>query len=367
MKQKMEREFIQRIKFLLKDSGLLATRKAENELSSLQFEQLTGDGSSRRFVRVSEKGRVLCLAAAPGKGAERNIKEARSARLIGKHLHRVGVPVPDQYGYDEEFGIILFEDLGDLKLHEQVQTIRKNDQSQDVKEVPLLYRQVIDQLINMQIQGSKGFDPGWCWDTTYYDLEVMTRRESGYFCRTFVEELTSQKLPAGLEEECVELARICTEEEPGYFLHRDFQSRNIMIQDGRIRIIDYQGGRFGPIQYDMASLLIDPYVGLSAAVQAELLDYFVGLAEEKTGLDGARLKRYYPYLALQRNLQIIGAFSFLGYQRNKHFFRQFLYPSLVMLNDRLSESCFVIFPTLGKITQASINLLQRSAKFVPIG
>lgn len=366
MKRKIERKFIDVVKSLIKDTGFPETGLSEADMSALKFQQLAGDGSSRQFVRVSADDRALCLAVAPGEAGLRKWEEARSARMIGRYLYGLGVPVPDQYGYDEETGIILFEDLGDVKLHDRVIELKAQSRRADYDPIYSLYCQVIEQMIPMQIRGGQQFDPSWCWDTSRYDSKVMVDNESGYFCRSFLQDLTGASVAKELTEEFVELARICAEEEPVYFLHRDMQSRNIMIKDGRIRFIDFQGGRLGPLQYDIASLLIDPYVGLPGEVQAKLLDYYIGLAEEQWNVNGVRLKKYYPYLALQRNLQIIGAFSFLGYQRNKHFFRQFLHPSLLMLENRLSSTCFDLFPKLRSIVRTSVYLLQNDAKFIPI-
>ncbi len=366
MKRKIERKFINIVESLIKDTGFTGAGLSEDDLSTLSFQQLVGDGSSRRFVRVSAGNRAICLAVAPGEADSKKREEARSARMIGRYLYGLGVPVPDQYGYDEATGIILFEDLGDVKLHDRVTELTAQSSSFEQDPVYSLYRQVIKQMIPMQIRGGKQFDPSWCWDTPRYDSRVMINNESGYFCRSFLQDLTGSSVSEELREEFVELARICEQEEPVYFLHRDFQSRNIMIKDDRIRFIDFQGGRLGPLQYDLASLLIDPYVGLPGEVQARLLDYYVELAEQQWNINGVRLKNYYPYLALQRNLQIIGAFSFLGYQRNKHFFRQFLYPSLLMLENRLTATCFDSFPQLRSVVGSSVYLLQNDAKFNPI-
>ncbi len=363
MKRKIERQFIDVVKSLMKGTGFPGTGLSEDELSALKFQQLVGDGSSRQFIRVSADDRSLCLAVAPGGTNYKKTEEARSARMIGRHLHGLGVPVPDQYGYDEETGIILFEDLGDVKLHDQVTEFKAQSPPHDHDPVYSLYCQVIEQMIPMQMRGGQQLDLSWCWDTSRYDSKVMIDNESGYFCRSFLQDMTGSSVSEELTEEFVELARVCEEEAPVYFLHRDFQSRNIMIKDGRVRFIDFQGGRLGPLQYDLASLLIDPYTGLPGEVQAKLLDYYVELVEGQWNINGVRLKNYYPYLALQRNLQIIGAFSFLGFQRNKSFFRQFLYPSLLMLENRLSSVCFDSFPQLRSVVGKSVYLMQNDAKF----
>ena len=114
----------------------------------------------------------------------------------------------------------------------------------------------------MQVRGAVSFDPKWCWDTPQYDRMLMLERESGYFLQAFWQDLLGMEEPPGLQEEFFELADRAARIPAGYFLHRDFQSRNIMIHGGEACIIDFQGGRLGPLAYDLASLLIDPYVAL---------------------------------------------------------------------------------------------------------
>ncbi len=137
-----------------------------------------------------------------------------------------------------------------------------------------------------------------------------------------------------------------------FFLHRDFQSRNIMVlADGSFRIIDYQGGRFGPLAYDLASLLIDPYVSLSPALQQKLFDYYGLQLEEKFGLDTGLLRASYAQLACLRNMQILGAFSFLLLKKGKVFFEQFIPAALMALDRRLQEEWASDLPALRELVK----------------
>jgi len=120
MTQENESENVSELVPLLQDSGLISRREAGSPLTSLIVHRLAGDGSSRRFWRVGRKsGEGVCLAVLPAGATEQDMKEARSARLIGLHLHGCGVRVPNQYGWDEKNGLLLFEDLGDVKLHDR--------------------------------------------------------------------------------------------------------------------------------------------------------------------------------------------------------------------------------------------------------
>ena len=121
-----------------------------------------------------------------------------------------------------------------------------------------------------------------------------------------------------------------------------------MLHEDTVRVIDFQGGRLGPLGYDLASLLIDPYAGLSHTMQEELFSYYVSTAEPY-GIIGEDFSTGYTVLALQRNLQILGAFSFLSKVQGKHFFQQFIEPALQSLHERLAKPFFGDYPCLRKI------------------
>ena len=111
-----------------------------------------------------------------------------------------------------------------------------------------------------------------------------------------------------------------------------------MIQQDRVCFIDYQAGRLGPLAYDLASLLIDPYAALPAPIQEELLEHYLDALTSLLPYDRAQFHQEYLLLALQRNLQILGAFAFLSQQRGKPFFRQYLSPALHSLHELLAKT-----------------------------
>jgi N-acetylmuramate 1-kinase len=146
----------------------------------------------------------------------------------------------------------------------------------------------------------------------------------------------------GLEVEEAELApdfehllnEVRPEEAP-FFLHRDFQSKNLFIQGTEIRVLDFQGGRRGPLGYDLAALLIDPYVDLSPAWQEELLGFYLGLLPQYMAFDHRDFRERYENLALCRNLQILGAFGFLTRVKMKPQFARYIPRALAGLRRRL--------------------------------
>ena len=110
-----------------------------------------------------------------------------------------------------------------------------------------------------------------------------------------------------------------------------------MIKDGQVRCIDFQGGRFGPLAYDLASLLLDPYAGLPETTQEHLRLVYLEALQDLIPYDAEQFQHEYVFLALQRNLQILGAFSFLSQVRQKSFFAQFISPALSTLGALLAR------------------------------
>jgi N-acetylmuramate 1-kinase len=343
----MGEEVPEQLAELMYESGLISQKEAAAFSRVMDIRQLHGDGSCRRFFRIGLKGRDLCLAVAPAMAEGSDLAEARAAGMIGLHLRGRGVPVPSIYGWQQQSGLILFEDLGDTRLHD----LARQGHAESLRP---WYRQVLEQLVHMQLAGVGEFDTDWCWDTPRYDQELMIARESQYFLRSFWQEMLGYEAPDGIEDEFQEIASLAAGQGPDVFLHRDFQSRNIMIKNESVRFIDYQGGRLGPLGYDLASLLIDPYVALSLAFQEEMLQYYLDVLNLRQTVDSQAFRCQYVFLALQRNLQILGAFSFLSRVRKKEFFAQYIFPSLHMLRNRLAEPSFAAFPVLRRMIDTSI-------------
>jgi aminoglycoside/choline kinase family phosphotransferase len=139
------------------------------------------------------------------------------------------------------------------------------------------------------------------------------------------------------------------------FMHRDFQSRNIMIRNGTGVIIDFQGGRLGPIQYDLASLLIDPYVDLPQIVQDQLLAYCLQQIGVTRPVEPHRFRKGYHYCCLTRNLQILGAFGHLSKVKGKTQFDAYIPTAVRGLHQRLNRDSENEFPQLSAITSEVVD------------
>lgn len=332
---------------------LLGEPVAAWQPATVEVQVLVPDGSSRRFFQLRSTGQQPMIAILPPEGDERGQDEARAFNWIGRHLRQVGVPVPEIFGFDQDSGLVLCEDLGEQRLFEAVA-------AKEVLQALPLYEETVRALAHMQVRGAEGFDPDWCWDTPRYDRQLMLERESGYFLRACCTDLLGIDFDREtVSAELTHLAEQAAGAPARFFLHRDFQSRNIMLADGAVRFIDFQGGRLGPLAYDLASLLLDPYAALPETMQEHLMEVYLQALQQGMVYDPEQFRHEYVFLALQRNLQILGAFAFLSQVRQKPFFAQFLQPALASLSRLLAKPEAAGYAALSHLTDQCRQELNR--------
>jgi aminoglycoside/choline kinase family phosphotransferase len=234
---------------------------------------------------------------------------------IGRHLYRHGIPVPRILAHDTLAGVVAVQDLGNTHLADRVK------QTPEPADIFQIYQKVLDRLILFSQTGADGFDPSWTCQTPSYSRSLILEKECRYFMDSFVQGYLGKQISFdALVNEFDFIAGQALAHGMEGLMHRDCQSRNIMIKDNEPFFIDFQSARLGPIQYDLASLLIDPYVTLPESVQTALLAY----AMDRLNLTGAdtrqRFVQSYDYCTLTRNLQILGAFAYLSRVKGKQKF-----------------------------------------------
>ncbi|HIJ58036.1 MAG TPA: phosphotransferase [Deltaproteobacteria bacterium] len=316
------------------------------ESDSLVWSRLKGDGSDRTWYRVA-RGKDSLVVVDHGPPQDDGTCEADAFVAIGRHLHNKGMPVPRIFAYDRASGLVALEDLGDLHL----QTIIRR--AVETEEVAGHYKAVIDLLIAMGIEGAKGFDPAYTYQTPYYDQELILEKESKYFVEAFLNGYIGRNINFDtLENEFKVLAERALKHPYTGLLHRDFQSRNILVTDGNYYFTDFQGARFGPLQYDLASLLIDPYVELPRGLQLKLLNYYLKRLSDFIAVDAGEFLDAYTYCAINRNLQVLGAFGFLARVKGKKDFEAYIPLAVSSLKARLHSIEQGECPKLSKIIQS---------------
>lgn len=286
------------------------------KLASVDCRVIEGDGSDRAWFRLQAGDRSLVLAdhglRAPGEKSE-----AEAFVAIGRHLSASGVPVPVIYDADTFAGLVFVEDLGDRHLQAAV------NQAAGTDELLGRYRRLVEILVRMSLAAGPGFDPRWAWQSPHYDRQLILEKECRYFIDAFINGYLGRAVRfADLRPEFERLAERTLRFGLTGFMHRDLQARNIMLKNDDPYLIDFQGGRLGPLQYDLASLLLDPYVALPENLQAQLAAHCLEQVGRRSRIDAQGFMDGYVCCRLTRNLQILGAFGYLTrVKRRPHFER----------------------------------------------
>lgn len=312
---------------------------------------LAGDGSDRKWYRLSAGKRTLVMVD-HGIRPNKQTAEADAFVAIGRHLEAAGVRVPKIYLYDTFAGLVFMQDLGDLNLQQAMaQTAKQGD-------IITGYQTVIRQLLQMSVAGAHNFNPAWTWQTPSYSREMILEKECRYFVEAFLQTYLGLQVPfSDLKREFSLLADRALENAANGFMHRDMQSRNIMVNGGNYYFIDFQGGRMGPVQYDLASLLIDPYVELPQALRSKLFDYAACNLPAQLCIGPQRFRQGYLCCALTRNLQILGAFGHLSKNMGKTYFENYIPAALGTLEQTLSGDVGGEFPELKKIVAKAVQAI----------
>ncbi len=306
----------------LRESGL-----SENNYTLLL---LAGDGSTRIFQRLSPKDTELTYVLMENPPENDFLEKENQAYLeIGNHMYARRIPLPKILKHDLNTGYFILEDMGDRTLQDEA----LNDKQRINK-----YENVIETLLKLQIDGKEGFDTAWCCQTPFYDSTLMREKEAWYFRDSFLRDYVNVKMDlAILDDSFDHLISMAEKAGKSYLLHRDFQSRNIMCRSKGIAVIDWQGARLGPLAYDLASLIFDPYVDLPEKEKSHLMEVYSTLLKERSNDSYELFKKYFLYIAVMRNLQVLGAYSFLSLKQGKKYFEKYIPVALKSLNAFLEE------------------------------
>jgi aminoglycoside/choline kinase family phosphotransferase len=271
---------------------------------------LTGDASDRRYARVTRAdGATRVLAIHPGAITLAAMPFSSALALF----QAMPIPVPFVLAHADALGIIALDDLGDVTLQAHLAATGGTTR-------PRHYRDAVELIATMQRRGAELASTAYVPCTLAFDVEKLTF-ELQFFVTHFLEghrrvKLTGQtraSLAAELQSLATELAN-----EPRVVCHRDYHSRNLMVRDGQLVVIDFQDARMGPDTYDLVSLLRDSYVELHGPEVEALITYFLTLDRGPQGeRDAARFRHRFDAMALQRNLKALGTFGFQATVRGK--------------------------------------------------
>jgi aminoglycoside/choline kinase family phosphotransferase len=274
-------------------------------------------GSERSIIRLaSEK-----LSAV---GVLYDVREENVAFLeFSRHFRRHGLPVPEIYAEDLSHGAYLEEDLGDTTLFE---FLSKNRAGGSIApEAMEAYRKVVALLPRFQTEAGRDLNYKVCYPRASFDRQSIAW-DLNYFKYYFLRLAGIPFNEQALEDDFGRLTKFLLSAGRDYFLYRDFQSRNVMLRDGHPFFLDYQGGRKGALQYDIASLLYDAKADLPPELRQQLLDHYIDRLASFIELERAVfMQHYYAYVYI-RIMQALGAYGFRGfYERKAHFLQSVPY------------------------------------------
>jgi len=274
-------------------------------------------GSGRKIIR-------LIAGNARAIGILYGVREENNAFLsFSRHFRRHGLPVPEIYGEDPDRGAYLEQDLGNTTLFEFLSEHR--DGETIAPEAVDAYRQVVEVLPRFQVEAGRDLNYSECYPCASFDRQSITW-DINYFKYYFLRLAGIPFNEQALENDFWRLTEFLLSANCDYFLYRDFQSRNVMLPEGRPYFLDYQGGRKGALQYDIASLLFDAKADLPPDVRQLLLDHYLDALQQHVDISREEfLKHYYAYVYV-RIMQAMGAYGFRGfYERKAHFLQSVPY------------------------------------------
>lgn len=314
----------------------------------LRSERLPGAGSNRAYCRLWDADGTT-LVGVSGK----NVSENRAFVYLSDHLRSKGLPVPLVVAQTADGACYLQEDLGTTSLFDRLREGREAGGRYSEADVVLIEK-VIRWLPRFQVLGAQGLDeekllPPRRWNarTVGYDLNYFKY----CFLRTSEVAFDEDALEDDFEQLAHDLCALGGE----YFLYRDFQARNVMLRDGEPWFIDFQGGRFGPLTYDVASFLWQASAKYSHALRERLVSAYIEELQRLVSVDEGAFRAQLRLTVLFRLLQVLGAYGLRGrFERKAHFLRS-IPPALASVSDLLDARAAAAYPTLEAVLRQLVS------------
>jgi aminoglycoside/choline kinase family phosphotransferase len=310
-----------RIDRYLQTSGL-AARNA-------RIVPLTGDASDRRYFRIlpSDSASIV-LAVHAGPIEFETLPFANVAEL----MRQIPLPVPLILGHSDPLGIVALQDLGDV-------TLQAHLGAASTAEHAALYRQAVAFIERLQRRGSELAADRYLPYRVAFDSDKLTW-ELDFFTKHFIESYRGAA-PSNSDRDAIaeEWGAIVQElaAEPRVLCHRDYHSRNLMLSEDSLYIIDFQDARMGPDTYDLVSLLRDSYVDVSEREVDDLIAYFLALRGRDAEVDDEEFRRRFDLMALQRNLKALGTFGYQTTARRNPVYIQYVPRTLRYAREQLGK------------------------------
>lgn len=292
--------------------------------------RLTAAGSNRVYYRLKfADGRTV--VGVVGTNADEN----RAFLTIGRHLRAAGLPVPEILAVSDSGMCYLLQDLGDDSLFSLMDSARESGKY-GAEQTGLLEK-VMRLLPDIQLRGGDGMDYSVCFPCESFDRRSIFW-DLNYFKYSFLKATGLEFHEARLEDDFEKLANVLLADAPyDTFMYRDFQARNVMVKDGEPWFIDFQGGRRGPVEYDVASFLWQARAAYPSELKEHLIDTYIESLSRYRKVDGNVFRKGLMHFVLFRTLQVLGAYGFRGYFERKQHFIQSIPAAMVNLRDLLDS------------------------------
>lgn len=304
--------------------------------------ELPRSGSDRIYFRISSDNQKLIGVY------NADVRENEAFFSFTQSFTELGIRVPQLRSVSEDRKHYLLADLGDDTLFKRIQ---KEELTSDERTPLCIVKKSLKQLINMQVNGAKMVDFSKCYPRDSFDRQSI-QWDLNYFKYEFLKLTGTAFDEQKLEDDFNALTNYLLQAPSDYFMFRDFQSRNIMIIDNEPWFIDYQGGRKGPLQYDLASLLFSPKTQLSVAKREVMLDFYLLNLANYITFDEKQFREFYYGFVLIRVLQAMGAYGFRGIFEKKSNFRDSI-PEAISNLKYLFDNKFIAIslPEIQKIVE----------------
>jgi len=283
---------------------------------------LPRSGSDRRYFRIFDEDKTVIGTY------NRDLDENNAFVGFTDHFVSENLPVPEVLSYFPDKFIYFQKDLGDLNLYTWLHS--RPDISGFNEDTKKLYRKILDNLVLFQTRGIKGLNLDLCYPHKSFDRQSMMW-DLNYYKYMLLKLLAVPFRESHLEHDLETLADYLLETGQNYFLYRDFQTANIMLIEEEPWFIDYQGGRKGAPQYDIASLLNDAKIPMKQADRDEMMEYFLEKFCLGTKEDKEKFRGYYSGFSMIRLMQALGAFGFRRLYEKKPTFTETLVPAVFLL------------------------------------
>ncbi len=312
--------------------------------------ELPSSGSNRRYFRVHFPSGSLIGASGT------SIDENKAFIYLADHFHESGLPVPKVLKVSDDFKYYIQEDLGDLLLFEAIERGRKSSVF-NAEETALLAK-TIHLLPEIQYNGAKNLDYSYCYPQPEFN-ERSILWDLNYFKYCFLKPTGLDFQENLLEDDFMKMCNVLLQCESDTFLYRDFQSRNVMIKDGEPYFIDFQGGRRGPVYYDVASFLWQAKAAYPQDLKEHLLEVYMNSLSRYMPVNKELFLKQLRHFVLFRILQVLGAYGYRGYFEKKPHFMQSVPFAIKNLYELLSEE-FEEYPYLYKVLYELTQMKQFS-------